>query len=205
MKKHIVFDFDDTLTNSYGYNQQMFVDTFTMVKKPKDIQFLRDLHFRSRGKAMHLQFEEAINYLKIKADPIELTKINEEIHKASFEKVTMFEGTEQLLKTLKENNKKISICTNRQYGSLKNILDHNNLTTYFDNIISCKDEGHEKPDPYCLIDLVKKDGLEKDAYVYFGDSRVDYDFAEGAGIDFIIIDQYINKNQLFKILLQAIF
>lgn len=27
-KTHFIFDLDDTLTNSYEFNQQMFVDTF---------------------------------------------------------------------------------------------------------------------------------------------------------------------------------
>jgi hypothetical protein len=36
-----------------------------------------------------------------------------------------------------------------------------------------------------------------------GDSKVDYEFAERAGIDFLIIDNYANKELLFKMLIEV--
>lgn len=207
MKKHFIFDLDDTLTNSYEFNQKMFVDTFTPYLKDLNNhkEYLSDLHFRNRGKAMHLQFGEALKHLKIKQDSHKLVKENEELHVKHLSKIGPFEATEDLLKFLKNNNKLISICTNRQYGSLKKILDSNSLSQYFENIISCIDEGHEKPDPYCLLRLINKYNEHKDSFLYFGDSKTDYDFASNAGIDFLIIDQYLNQKKFFKTILQAFF
>lgn len=208
MKTHFVFDFDDTLTNSYDVNQQLFVDTFISHLPKLDETYLRDLHFRSRGKSMHLQFEEAVKYINLKIDPQKLVEENEKLHidnADKFNSMNAFESVKELLETVRTKGKKISICTNRQYGSQKIILEKNGLTKYFDNVISCLDEGHEKPDPYCLLKLIEKYDEPKDNYIYFGDSKTDHDFAQNAGIDFIIIDQYLNQKKFFKMVLQAFF
>ncbi len=201
MKKHIVFDLDDTISASYDFNQQMFVDTFLpYVEKlsAEHEEFLRNLHFTTRGKAMHLIFEEGLNHIGVKADPYKLVAENEEMHTQKAAAILCFDGAEDFFRKLKDEGKILSICTNRQYGSTKKILSNSKLEKYFDNIISCSDEGHEKPDPFCLEQLIAKYDFPKEAYIYFGDSRTDHDFATNAGIDSLIIDQYLNKKQFFK-------
>lgn len=208
MKKHFVFDLDDTLTNSYEINQQLFVDTFTEIDKTVDEAFLRDLHFRSRGTSMGVQFTEAVKHLGWDVDPMELVKKNEDMHIGSadkFAKMHTFDAAKELLDVLKNNGKLISVCTNRQYGSQKRIFELNGMTHYFENIISCSDEGHEKPDPFCLNNLIAKYDEPKDAYIYFGDSKTDRDFAKAAGIDFVIIDHYLNENKFYKMVLESFF
>ncbi len=207
MKKHFIFDLDDTLTNSYEFNQSMFIQTFAPYVRDLSAykEHLADLHFRSRGKAMHQQFEDAVKHLKIKATPDQLVKENEDLHIKNLKKIGSFESTEEMLKMLKSNKKLISVCTNRQYGSLHKILKNNNLSTYFENVISCTDEGHEKPDPYCLLKIIKRYKEPKSSFLYFGDSKTDHDFASNAGIDFLIIDQYLNQKKFFKTILQAFF
>lgn len=207
MKKHFIFDLDDTLTNSYEINQQLFVDTFEGITAEQET-FLRDLHYRSRGTSMHIQFEEAAKYLKLEVPPQELVKKNEEMHINSaekFAKMHTFDAAKELLDVLKTNGKLISVCTNRQYGSQKKIFELNNMSHYFENVISCSDEGHEKPDPYCLNTLIAKYEEPKEAYIYFGDSKTDRDFAKGAGIDFVIIDHYLNEKKFYKMILEAFF
>ena len=207
-KTHFIFDLDDTLTNSYEINQQLFVDTFTPHIPDVDQQYLRDLHFRSRGKSMHLQFEEAIEHLGLKLSAVDLVKENEVIHISSadrFLKMDTFESAKDFLDMLVQNGKKISVCTNRQYGSQRKIFEVNQITHYFDNIISCADEGHEKPDPYCLLKLIADYNEPKDSFIYFGDSKTDRDFATNAGIDYLIIDQYLNNRTFYKMILRSFF
>lgn len=203
MKNHFIFDLDDTLTNSYEFNQQMFVDTFLVHDKKVDQNYLRELHFFSRGKAMHVQFEDAIKRLGLNIGKHQLVKENEELHIKNIDQIKIFEDVHDLFKTLKEKNKKISICTNRQYGSLKIVLNNNKLTKYLDNIVSCTDEGLEKPDPTCLLRIIEKYDIPKKEYLYFGDSKTDSEFAAKAGIDYIIIDHYLNQKKFYKIILQT--
>ncbi len=202
MKTNFIFDFDDTLTNSYDFNQQMFVDTFLPHSPDIDQLWLRNLHFTTRGKAMHLLFQEAIDHFDLKLNAVKLTEENELLHQEKFEQIKFFEGTQELLDSLKSKGKKVYICTNRQYGSLNKILEKNQLRQYFEKVVSCKDEGHEKPDPFCIHKIIEESGQPKENFMYLGDSRVDYDFAEAAGVDFVIVDHYINKKQLFKMLME---
>ncbi len=208
MKKHFVFDLDDTLTNSYEINQQLFVDTFTAIDPKVDEVLLRDMHYRARGTSMHLLFEESVKHLGWSIDPKELVKQNEEMHINSAEKFAQmhtFDAAKELLDALKANGKLISVCTNRQYGSQKKIFELNDMTRYFEHVISCADEGHEKPDPYCLEQLIAKYDEPKESYIYFGDSKTDRDFAKNAGVDFVIIDQYLNDKKFYKMVLASFF
>lgn len=202
-KSHFVFDLDDTLMNSYGFNQQMFYETFLPHAPDIDEVFVRDLHFRSRGTSMHVQFDEVIKHFNLDLDPEQLAKENEILHQKHFREITFFDHVEELLRGLKARGNIISLCTNRQYGSLNPLLDDSGLRKYFDNVVSCLDEGHEKPDPVCLLSIIDKYDIPKSEYIYFGDSKVDCAFATNAGIDFIIIDQYINQKKYFKVIVES--
>ena len=72
------------------------------------------------------------------------------------------------------------------------------MTGYFDQIISCVDQGHKKPDPTCLDKLIADYGGDKKDFIYFGDSEVDRDLSNNSQIEFIIFDQYLNDKNLFK-------
>ncbi len=203
MKKHFVFDFDDTISSSYDFNQDMFYKTFLPYYPNIDETLVRAIHKDNRGKGMDYLFKLVIDALNLELDEKLLTKENEELHLKNYHEMTLFKGVKELFEILKERKRKISICTNRQYESLNAMLDYGGLTSYLDNIISCKDEGHEKPDPKCLLDLVKKDGNSKDSFIYFGDSKTDYEFASNAGLDFVIVDQYINGKNFYNMIIKA--
>lgn len=205
-KNHFIFDLDDTLTNSYAINQQLFVETFTAHDPMVDEKYLRDLHFYRRGASMRLQFQEAIDHLQFGISAEKMEEENERLHMTNidkFDNMKVFEGVPELLQLLKKRGKYLSTCTNRARGSQLKIIQKNNLNQYFDNIISCNDEGHEKPDPYCLIKLMRKYNDSKENYVFVGDSKTDRDFAMNADIDFIIIDHYLNETKFYKLMLQA--
>ncbi len=205
-KKHFVFDLDDTITDSYDFNQQMFVDTFLPYLDVSNVgtdKFLRDLHYNGRGTSMHTHFEEATQHFSLNLNPVDLVRENELLHIKNVDKIKIFDAVAEVIAGLKTANKKVSICTNRQTESLMKILDNHGITSHFSNIISCSDAGHEKPDPYCLLELVEKSGEPKEDFIYFGDSKTDYLFARDAGVDFIIVDHYLNEKKFYKMILQA--
>lgn len=205
-KSHFVFDLDDTITDSYDFNQQIFVEVFSPyvdIKNPEIEKYLRTLHYTSKGRSMIEQFTEAVKHLSISVDPYRLLVTNEKVQTKKAGKMKIFNAVEDLVKLLKSKGKDISIMSNRQTDSLRKIIKTNKLTKYFSNIVSCTDSGHEKPDPYCLNKLVAESKLEKKDFIYFGDSRTDYEFASSAGIDFVIIDHYLNQKMFYKMILQS--
>jgi len=204
MKKHIIFDFDDTISSAYEHNQQLFVDTFLKHKSDIDQDYVRKVHFVNRGTSMELQFNEVIKKFDMKISSQQLVEENEKLHRQKAGEITIFAGFEDILKHFEKLGKIISLCTNRAEGSLKIILKNNNMEKYFDNVVSCKDEKHEKPDPYCLNQLLKKyPKISKEETIYYGDSKTDAEFAQNAGIDYLVIDHYLNKKQFFTLALST--
>ncbi len=205
-KTHFVFDVDDTLTDSYAFNQQMFVDTFSPyvdTENRKIDQYLRQLHFNSRGTSMESQFQQAIKYLSLKLKPRILVEQNELLHIQNVDQIKIFNTVKQIIGNIKKSGRQVSICTNRQTDSLTKILINNDLIDTFSFTVSCVDAGHEKPDPYCLLDIIKKSNQSKKDFIYFGDSPTDCQFAQNAGIDFIIIDHYLNQKKFYQMILQS--
>lgn len=204
MKKHIIFDFDDTISSSYELNRELFIETITTYKPEADRDFVRSLHYEMKGCSMEAIFEIAIKKFKIPKSALELTHENELLHQRKAIEVTIFPGIKKLVSHMKKQGKIVSICTNRAHGSLMEILKKNDLLDYFDNIISCSEVDHEKPDPHCLLELIKKyPDISKHDIIYFGDSKTDILFAENAGVDFLIIDHYLNKKQSYLMLLES--
>lgn len=204
-KKHFVFDVDDTLIDSYGLNQQIFVETFSLcldVANTKIEKYLRDLHFQKRGCSMYSQFAEAVCHFSSKIDPQELVKRNEELQISNSKKLNIFDAVDELIKNLTSQGRQVSVCTNRSSRSLLKILENRGIKKYLTKIISCSDMDHEKPDPYCLLELIKESGQPKQEFIYFGDSATDHQFATNAGVDFVIIDYYLNK-KFYKLIVES--
>lgn len=205
-KTHFIFDLDDTLTDSYDFNQQMFVNVFgphINLKDPEVDKYLRSLHYNSRGTSMLLQFKEAINHFSLAIDPKSLIIDNEELQLKGVSNMKMFDAVIDIIKALHEKGKKISICSNRGKPSLDSILDKHQIKQFLFNAISCAEAKHEKPDPFCLNEIIKKSGEPKENFIYFGDSKTDSQFASNAGVDFVIIDHYLNQKKFYKMIIQS--
>lgn len=203
MKKHFVFDLDDTLTNSYEFNQQMFVDTFVPHFPDISTEILRDVHKATRGQSMDAIFKRFIDELKLDVSSDQLREENEKLHQEKVKDITLFEGLIDLFKEISKQDKKVSICTNRQYGSLQRILEFNKIESFFTHVVSCRDEGHEKPDPFCLLEIIENEGGNKEEFIYFGDSETDSMFAKNADVDFVIVDHYLNDKKFYRNLVKS--
>lgn len=189
-KRHVVFDTDDTLLNSYKYNQDQFVATFLPYWQPHfNESLIRAIHFLSKGKPMNEQFQAVAEIFKMNISPEQLARENEKQHEATAHSINVFDTAIKVLKHLKKRQMSLHICSNRPSGSLNIILKQD--AEWFSTIISCADEGHEKPDPYCLLQLIKRNGGKKEEFIYVGDSPTDAEFASAAGVDFIQVDNYL--------------
>lgn len=205
-KKHFIFDVDDTLIDSYGLNQQLFVETFSSYVNLSDHKvekYLHELHFRSRGTSMISQFQEAVTHFSLSVDPLALVSQNEKLQITNSKRIILFDSVKELFVKLSSQGRKISVCTNRPKESLLKILEGQDIEKYLTNIISCQDAGHEKPDPFCLLKLLKESGEPKEDFIYFGDSITDQKFAANADVDFIIIDYYLNQKKFYKLIVES--
>jgi HAD superfamily hydrolase (TIGR01662 family) len=197
-KKAFVFDLDDTLTNSQQFCGETCARVITGIFPSVDFDYVCELHDLLRGLTIRDLYVEILKKLDIKADIDELVRQDFIIQNENTDKLRIFDGVVEILEFLKSNGKTIYICTNRNRNLMMKVLEANHIQSYFDEVISCVDAGYKKPNPYCLVDLIKRSKIDIKDFIYFGDSVVDSEFATNANIEFIIFDQYLNKMNIFK-------
>ncbi len=92
-------------------------------------------------------------------------------------------GLKDLLRYLKPGYG-LAVATNRS-NTIGEVLTHFGLKAYFDIVVSSLDVAKPKPHPESIIKILDFFGIEPDACVYIGDSRVDAKTCEAAGIPLI--------------------
>lgn len=197
-KNAFVFDLDDTLVDGRQFCGETIARVITSINPSISFDLVCELHENMRGLTIVDLYTEILRELKIKANIKDLLQKDQTIQEENVDKMKIFDGVVEILEFLKSNNKKLYICTNRTKGLMEKVLEENGIIDYFDEVISCVDAGFKKPNPYCLIDLIQRSKIDKNEFIYFGDSEVDSQFAKNAEIEHIIFDQYLNNKDVFK-------
>jgi len=78
----------------------------------------------------------------------------------------------------------LAVATNRS-TTIGKVLELNNLTQYFDIVVSSLDVENPKPHPESAFKILDFFGIEPDKCCYVGDSEVDYAVCRAAGVPFI--------------------
>jgi phosphoglycolate phosphatase len=102
--------------------------------------------------------------------------------------MVMEPGLRELLDFLKPHYG-LAVATNRS-TTIGKVLELNNLTHYFDIVVSSLDVQHPKPHPESLFKILDFFGLEQDKCFYVGDSEVDSMVCQAGGVPMIA---YKNK------------
>lgn len=201
VKKHFVFDLDDTLVDGRQFCGETMARAITQLEPQVNFDLVVKMHDSIRGLAVTDLYKTILSELSLSTDIPKLLELDKKIQEENFHRIKVFDGVVEILDFLKSRNKKLYICTNRIKSLLVPILEANKIAKYFDEVISCIDAGYKKPNPKCLLDIVERSGDSLHTFIYFGDSEVDSEFAKNAGIEHIIFDQYLNDKNLFKKLL----
>jgi phosphoglycolate phosphatase len=198
VKKYFVFDLDDTLVDGRQFCGETIARAVTQMHPDVDFNLVVHLHESIRGMTIVDLYKVIIKELAIDADIDQLLELDKKIQLENINKMKVFDGVTNIFEYLKSKDKKLYICTNRYKELMLPILESNNIAHYFDKIVSCADEGFKKPNPKCLHDIIRETGGDPAEFIYFGDSEIDSQFANNAGIEFIIFDQYLNNKNLFN-------
>lgn len=90
----------------------------------------------------------------------------------------------EALRALKNMGVRRAICTNRT-TSMPHVMEVFGLGPYFDIVVTALDVKHPKPHPGSAEKILEALGVERDRTLFLGDSEVDRQTAEGAGIRFV--------------------
>lgn len=93
-------------------------------------------------------------------------------------------GAEELLKTLHGKGVKLAVVSSKPGPILEKILERQGVDHLFDLIIGADAVKTPKPAPDGIFAALKATGLAKDQILYCGDTVIDAQAAQNAGVDF---------------------
>ena len=181
--KCVIFDLDGTLLDTL----EDMHDSINRVLKThnleqKSLDFVRC----AVGNGYKVFVDKCVN-----TDNIELKK--EILNEYSIDytnncdiKTKPYEGIIPLLKKLKSNNIKIAIVSNKGDKAV-NELNSKYFDGLFDYVFGIKDGILPKPNPDLIYSIIESSNIDKDNIIYVGDSDVDINTANNAGIKCISV------------------
>jgi phosphoglycolate phosphatase len=92
-------------------------------------------------------------------------------------------GLKELLKDLKPAFG-LAVATNRG-GTIRKVLEYNDLNGFFDIVVSSLDVKYPKPHPESLLRILDFFNLTPQDVFYIGDSQIDNESARAAGVIFV--------------------
>jgi HAD superfamily hydrolase (TIGR01509 family) len=201
-KKYFVFDLDDTLVDGRQFCGETIARVITRFDPGADFKKIIKLHEELHGLAVTDLYAAILKEIglerKLGGRFEEMLNLDKQIQTKDISRLKIFDGVPEILQFLKSQKKEIYMCTNRMKSLLDLALEYNGIRKYFTKVVSCLDAGFKKPNPACLERLVNESEANKQDFIYFGDSVVDSQFAQNAGIEHIIFDQYLNDKNIFK-------
>ncbi len=175
MKKHIIFDLDGTLVNSFPIME----DAWNIVRN----KFNLKITFQEYKKYTGLPFD-------IIMDRLNLSKINNEIKKLYFnetkkraKKIKLIKGAKELISYLSKKEYFVSIITSKprkSYDAMKTLIPKS-----IGAVLCSDDTNFNKPDKKLIQYLLSKHSDKIQNLTYIGDTIFDLQFSINSNIDFI--------------------
>ena len=181
MKKGIVFDFDYTLGDStegivisanYALEQLGYGTKRTEEIKKTIGLSLEHTYSELTGRLDSDEAEKFSAFFKEKADDVMV------------DHTQLYEGIIDILRELKENGFQLGIVTTKFRYRIEQIANKFEVEDYIDFIVGAEDVREVKPNPEGLLLMAEYMHLDGDDVLYVGDSFVDAQTAERAGIEF---------------------
>ncbi|HLW10794.1 MAG TPA: HAD-IA family hydrolase [Fermentimonas sp.] len=111
----------------------------------------------------------------------------------------LFPETTEVLETLKENGVKLGIVSTKYRYRIKEVLDREFECNLIDVIVGGEDVTTHKPSPEGLLLAIDKLNSNKNRCLYIGDSTIDAETAQAAGVDFYgVLNGATTRDELSK-------
>ncbi|MFH5811540.1 HAD-IA family hydrolase [Companilactobacillus sp. FL22-1] len=182
--KSIVWDFDDTIANSYP---GIVSATQRSLRENFDISLSKDTIFKESKKTSVRKFvtellQDQDNVEQaVKVFYLSYFRYEKEYH----DKITLMPHIKQVLHYCADHGYTQFIVTHRDQ-SIFPLIKSLGIADYFKEAVSVADDFQRKPDPDMLQYLIKKYGLSSDELWVIGDRKIDVDFGKSVGANTII-------------------
>ncbi len=187
MYKHAIFDIDGTLLDSLPSLQEAINTALKNLGYNKVYSFEESKKLIGDG-AYVLAQRAIAPFSSQKEDVDELYKEYMHLYVSCQAGSTRpFEHLKDVLEMLKENDVSLYVFSNKPQEYANLILDALYGKSIFTEVIGDRKDGHLKPDPHNLEEMLKKRGIAKSDAIYIGDGETDIKTANNAHIDMCLV------------------
>ncbi|UFU00448.1 HAD-IA family hydrolase [Radiobacillus kanasensis] len=175
MYKHVIWDFDGTLFDTYPVMAKIFKD---LLKEREIEEPLEEIVIQ-----MKVSASSAIKYYEKKhqVDKEFITKYQKRKKEAELKLAKPFEGIEEICKYIHATNRKNYLLTHRGESSIE-LLKMYGLHSYFSDFITSKQGFERKPSPDAIHYLMNKYNMVRSEAIMIGDRDLDLLSGKNAGI-----------------------
>lgn len=174
----VIFDCDGVMFDSRQANTNLYnhlLSRFDLPSMPlEDVEFV---HMHTVGESIQHIFRGSPHTDDAKKYWLQLD------YTPFIKDMVMEPGLRELLGFLKPRYG-LAVATNRS-TTIGKVLEVNNLTQCFDIVVSSLDVANPKPHPESVFKILDFFGIEPDQCSYVGDSEVDSEVCQAAGVPFI--------------------
>ena len=182
--KTVIFDLDGTLL----YSLEDLKDSVNFVMKKHGFrEYTIDEVREAIGNGVRLLMERILPK-DIDKNLFEecLSEFKENYSKNMYNKTKPYDGVLDMLKALKEEDYKIAVLSNKFDSAVKE-LSNKYFGELVDLAVGQKEGVKEKPSPLGIQEIAKELDTDIEACIMVGDSEVDIQSANNAGIDCISV------------------
>ncbi|HSD64994.1 MAG TPA: HAD family hydrolase [Ignavibacteriaceae bacterium] len=174
--KHVCFDLDGTLIDSY---QTIYNTTIKTLHHLKIEEPLTESEFQKR---IGHHFIHIFNDLAIPVPDIEeFIDIYKSYYFDFIDSSVLYPGIPEVLNELKHNEIKISLLTTKGQDQADKIIDHFDLRKFFNYVMGRRPDMEIKPSPQSLHFICNELMIEEYRTIIVGDTEIDIHCGKNAG------------------------
>lgn len=182
MKRLVIFDLDGTLLNTIA---DLAESTNYSLRENGFKEHALDEYPYFVGNGINKLFERALpEGMKTEENIMKIRKTFLEYYdEHNCDKTLPYKGIRELLEGLQDKNISMAITSNKYDSAAKKIISHFFGNIRFISVLGNVEGVPTKPDPQIIYNTLRNHDFKKEEILYVGDSGVDMQTANNAGID----------------------
>lgn len=185
MKKAVIFDLDGTVLDTL--ETIAYYVNLTMKKNGLKTLPTEDYNYLLGNSSRYLIKETLKRVSEKELSSEEKERILEEYNTTyndnPLRSTKPYEGVVDVLKAMKEKGLKVGVFSNKPHPTCVKVTEQIFGAGFFDGIQGQKDSIPRKPNPQGLFAMMEDFGVSPEETIYIGDTEVDLETGERAGVD----------------------